>query len=586
MAYKYKNMKTVRIYFTACVLFHLQPGVHVSTDTSTASWHQTATPDVLTSPSPDLVPRCEEMAELFSCQNKCEKRTQWDETDSLKRFELHCHCDQACLKYHDCCADYTRYCQPLSPVPQEIKNANYTCIKTSTLEVGAASVFMISNCAADWKDNEVRSKCLAGTNAMDRNFSSANILEGIPVAFKLTQGLHYRTIYCGICNNVTTMLLVFWELKFLCKIKLPQGFNSTQTLEYILKYCPTRVVLPTEHFKIRTCIPMVSSCSIENQTEHKDGCLKGTSGIIFLPDYDYELNKAYKNYHCVLCNGLSMKDASCYPPFSYFFEHKSFEIVMQFKTPTSNQKKTKVTKFPPTCPPNKVYDQHLKACVTGNVLNSLKANKYRLKFWMRPLDGRMKPVTTHQFSIALCKTFALDPSKIEEIVTVVSSEDNSTAVAFSLYAGSSPRINDETNMPYKDNLSVSIFLKFNKSFEININEKTWEVIRVTERQLACVETMEFYPGEFKVLRNGGAFLNKTVQNRSVYHFFVDYQGNKYSTLLVCKSNFTIQCLFVLLQINPREYTILANKTLLNKHHWKSLPAWKIRFERRKSRDLP
>ena len=118
-------------------------------------------------------------------------------------------------------------------------------------------------------------------------------------------------------------------------------------------------------------------------------------------------------------------------------------------------------------------------------------------------------------------------------------------------------------MPYKDNFNVSIFLNFNKSFEININDKTWEVIRVTERQLACVETMEFSPGEFKILRNGGAFLNKTVQNRSVYHFFVDYQGNKYSTLLVCKSNFTFQCPFVLLQINPREYTILANKTLLH-----------------------
>ena len=274
-------MKTVRIYFTACVLFHLQPSVHVSTDTSTASWHQTATPDVLTSPSPDLVPRCDIMPELFSCQNKCEKRTQWDETDSLKRFELHCHCDQACLKYHDCCADYTRYCKPLSPVPQEIKNANYTCIKTSALEVGAASVFMISNCAADWKDKEVRLKCLAGTNAMDRNFSSANILEGIPVAFNLTQGLHYRNIYCGICNNVNTTLLVFWELKFPCDTKPPQGFSSTQTLDYMLKYCSTRVVLPTEHFKIRTCIPMVSSCSIENQTEHKDGCLKGTSEIIF-----------------------------------------------------------------------------------------------------------------------------------------------------------------------------------------------------------------------------------------------------------------------------------------------------------------
>ena len=170
MAYKNKNMKTVRIYFTACVLFlslhlcHLQPAcVNVSIDTSKPLWEQMAAYDVLP-------------PEGFSCRNKCEKRTQWDETGSLERFEVHCHCDQACLKYHDCCADYTRYCQPLSPVPQDKKNANYTCIKTSTWERGAASVFMISNCAADWKDKEVRSKCLAGTNAMDRNFSSANIL--------------------------------------------------------------------------------------------------------------------------------------------------------------------------------------------------------------------------------------------------------------------------------------------------------------------------------------------------------------------------------------------------------------------------
>ena len=194
---------------------------------------------------------------------------------------------------------------------------------------------------------------------------------------------------------------------------------------------------------------MVSSCSIENQTEHKDGCLKCTSGIIFLP-WPWD-DKPYKNYHCVICNGLSMRGATCDSSSKFLFiNFKSFEIVMQFKTSTSNQKKAKATKFSSTCPPNKVYDQHLKTCVTGNVSNSLKATKYRLKFWMRPLDGRMKPVTTHQFSIALSKMFALDPSKIEEIV--ISSEDNSTAVAFSLYAGASSRINDETNIPYKDNL--------------------------------------------------------------------------------------------------------------------------------------
>ena len=123
---------------------------------------------------------------------------------------------------------------------------------------------------------------------------------------------------------------------------------------------------------------MVSSCSIENQTEHKDGCLNGTSGIIFLTGYENHrsINKAYKNYHCVLCNGLSVKDAQCHPFFMYYFNnHKSFEIVMQFKTPTINQKKTKVTKFPSTCPPNKAYDQHLKTCVTGNVSNPLQSKQ-------------------------------------------------------------------------------------------------------------------------------------------------------------------------------------------------------------------
>ena len=203
---------------------------------------------------------------------------------------------------------------------------------------------------------------------------------------------------------------------------------------------------------------------------------------------------------------------------------------------------------------------------------------------MRPLDDRMKPVTTHQFSIALCKTFALDPSKIEE--TVISSEDNSTAVAFSLYAGTSPRINDETNMPYKDNLSVSIFLNFNKSFEININDKTWEVIRVTERQLACVETMEFSPGEFKILRNGGAFLNKTVPEPVCIPLFCRLPRKQIQYSFGVQIKFYRSMSICTIANKPSRVHHFGQQNLTTQHHWKSLPAWKIRFERRKSRDLP
>ena len=578
-------MRKVGVSFTACVLFlssnlvHLHAlfnasGVLVSTVTNFSSFvsnptatPHTATSDVLTSQTPDPVPRCDETNEIFSCRNKCEDRsTQWDEIDSQGKSKAHCHCDQACRTYHDCCADYTRYCQPFSPVPQGMDNANYTCSKISTEKKGTTGVFMISTCAVGWKDKEVRSKCLAGAKATNHTFTSANILEGIPVALLALpdplnpnprQGIHYSNIYCGICNNENRLLLLNWELKFRCNIKPPQGFNSTETLDYMLKYCPTRVVLPTEHFKVRSCLPAtVSSCSIEKQTEHKDGCLKGTSGVIFVG----KTLTNYKNYHCVFCNGLSMTGASCGPrEVDNIFNPKSFEIVMQFEPSPTNQPKTKLTKVTSTCPPDKVYDPHLETCRIGYVPSPLHAirDKYRVKFWMHPLDGKMRPLTPNQFSIAFCKTFALDPSQIDEIV--FASEDNSKAVAFNLYAGASSRINNLTHIPYKNNMDVSVFLNFNESFEININNKTWEVIRVTERQLACVESVKYSPGKFKLLPTGEAVINKTGQTLPSNRFFVANDGS----LLICKSKFTVQCSFLLLPLRSNEYTIFANKTLLH-----------------------
>ena len=305
---------------------------------------------------------------------------------------------------------------------------------------------------------------------------------------------------------------------------------------------------------------MVSSCSIEKQTQHKDGCLKSTSGVVF----EGETLKNYKNYHCVLCNGLSMTGASCGPreP-DTVFEPKSFEIVMQFEPLITNQQKIKRTKVTLTCPQDRVYDPHLETCRIGYVPNPLHAirDKYRVKFWMHPLDGQMRPVTPDQFSIAFCQTFALDPSQIDEIV--FASEDNSKAVAFNLYAGASSRINNLTHTPYKDNMDVSVLFNFNESFEININNKTWEVIRVTERQLACVESVEYFRGEFKLLPTGQAEINKTGQTLPSNRFFVVNDGSNNKSLFVCKSKFTVQCPFLLLPLRSYEYTIFANKTLLH-----------------------
>ena len=517
---------------------------------------QTPIPGVL---SPKL-PTCNKK---FSCQNNCGNgSTKGNELTSDGKVVARCRCDEACLKYHDCCADFSRFCQHLNPPIQGNKNINYTCSKLSTEDNEKGGVFMISTCAVGWKDKEVRLKCLVGSKSANRAFTSANILEDLPVASLLEPEIHYRNIYCGICNNVINKrLLLFWKLKFRCNIRPPTDYNSTQTLDYMLKYCPSRIVQPHQKFKIRSCLPMVSSCSVSIHTEHKKGCLMGASGVIF----SKRTTENYKNYHCLYCNGLSMNETKCGPREKLdIFNPKSFEIVMEFQPLVKKQQETKLTSVTSACASDKVYDPHLETCRTGYVpdpLNSIR-DKYRVKLWMYPSDDQMRPVSPDQFRNGISSRFSLYPSQIDEVS--IATEDNSEAVAFNLYAGAAFRSYDEKKMVDQDTLNVSVLLNFNHSFEIVIANKTWVVLRVTQRQLSCVESEKFPPGEFDLLPTGEASIKKTGESLSPNRFFlVDRDKNGNYSLFVCNSKFTVHCPFVLLPVDSDEYTMFDNKSLLH-----------------------
>lgn len=522
-----------------------------STTIPTTAAAEVAAPEV-----PHAGPTC---SEKYSCRNKCNNNsTEWDE---LAGDKAHCHCDQACVKYRDCCADFARFCNAINPVIQGSGNTDYTCTKLSTEAGQLAGVFTISNCAAGWKDEDVRYKCLEGSKSENRVFTSENILEDIPVYLlsRFKPGTNYRNIYCGLCNNVPSKyLLPFWKLRFRCNIKPPSDYNATQSLDYMLKYCPSRIVQPDKHFKVRTCLPMVSTCSISNLTEHSSGCLTGMSGVTYYKTVNY------KNYHCLLCNGISTNGTKCGPREKEdIFKPKSFEIVMEFASSPKNHQ-TKLTSVTSTCATGYVYDPHLETCRAGyfpDPKSSLR-DKYRVKLWVYPSENQKRSMSAEEFRNGICGLFSLDPSQIDEISITL--EDSSLAIVFNLYAGASPKDYDQAKIEYQDTLNVSVLLSFNRSFSIVIANQTWLVLRVTKRQLSCVESEEFLSGEFELLPTGVAMIKKTGESLAPNRFFLVKHNNtgNYS-LFVCNSKFTVKCPFVLLPVDSSEYNIFDNKSLLH-----------------------
>ena len=526
----------------------------------------TITPtEVLKAGEEDFPPNC---PLKVSCRKGCDNET--FQGDDIDGDAAHCHCDQDCLTFQDCCADFTNLCErkPVNPVIPAGLNYNYSCVILSTEFGQKKGVYMITTCAANWNGSEeVRTKCLAGLKSSNRSFTSKNIMEDIPVAsLNRNDSTQYRNIYCGICNNEPAVDLPSWQLKFRCNIRAPPSYyNDEEKLNFFLKYCPTRILRPNKYFKIRTCLPMISTCSLAN--EHQDGCINGKSGVFF----SQTQVKNYKNIHCLLCNGISLNTSQCGPEEKGdLFNPKSFEIIMDFNQIEGKDQKIrepKLSSIETTCPTNKVFDPHLETCETGSDVNPSKLfqtvhDSYRVKLWMHPSDESEWPVSSEEFHHAVCSSFAVDPSQID--VISITKEDSSTAVNFNLYAGSLKT--GKTNVSH-ETLNVSVILNFTKSFPIEILNKTWMVLRITHRQLSCAQPEEFTPGEFLLLPSGKALVNgignKTAELLPQNKFFIKHNNNSNDSLVVCRSKFIVLCPFKLLLVSGLEYRILANDNLLH-----------------------
>ena len=487
----------------------------------------------------------------FSCHNNCRKES--NETNEFSEDVEHCHCDPDCLKYQDCCADFAHYCNPGPVTKGDPTDPSYSCADISTDQ--EKGVFMISTCAKDWKDeNDSYMKCMEASKNSNRSFTSENIEEDIPV-YHFFERKNYRNIYCGICNRQLRPFLFFWQLKFRCNIQAPSHYSTKQKLDFYLKYCRYKSMEPEAFFNVRTCLPMVSTCPVDNK--HKEECMKGNTGIVF----SEKINRNFKNIDCLLCNGESLDGAKCGPlDKGEIFNPKSFEIVMEFSP--EETLKPSLNSFSTSCSETKVFDPHLETCEDGSVWNPSLAvrDTYRIKQWMYPADDIERPILQPEFVSGFCSTFALEPSQIYVISN--SSEEGIIVVEFNLYAGQAARGNNDN-----ETLDVAALLNFNESFPIIIANKTWLVVRVTQRQLSCANREEYFHDEYRIKPTGEALLNKTGDNHQELlppkKFFIKHNDNGNDSLIVCRSTFSVLCPFKLLLVSGSQFKIFANKSLLH-----------------------
>ena len=116
-------------------------------------------PPFLFRPFPIIPPRT--CPKERSCRNRC-SRTRQFQNETTKR-SLGCFCDPECKTlFHDCCADYEKYCKEPEP---ELALKSWACGKIVGKKLG---IWIIAKCMQNWPQDEVRLKCENNSNEVGK----------------------------------------------------------------------------------------------------------------------------------------------------------------------------------------------------------------------------------------------------------------------------------------------------------------------------------------------------------------------------------------------------------------------------------
>ena len=122
-------------------------------------------------------------------------------------------------------------------------------------------------------------------------------------------------------------------------------------------------------------------------------------------------------------------------------------------------------------------------------------------------------------------------------------------------------------MAQEETLEITLLLRFNNSFKLTIQDKRWDALRVTQRQLTCAQSKEFLPGDFipphlQIHAKSFAIVKKAGQRVPPNRYFLLKDSKTgIESLFVCSSKFVVMCPFMLLPVRSSDNELFSNKSL-------------------------
>lgn len=177
----------------------------------------------------------------------------------------------------------------------------------------SVGIYMIASCPLIWENVTLALLCQQGLRYSTRQ--SNDELSVIPVS-SLRSGVTYQNYYCAQCHEDTTKL-AFWHLSVGSTTgSLRQAKTTWQGLYYSDKTQRWKTSGGALHLSVpyvnltaltlRRCVATVDDCApgwkndtVRNLCQRYISVVQGVKG------------RMYRNYHCALCNGESLKSLRC-----------------------------------------------------------------------------------------------------------------------------------------------------------------------------------------------------------------------------------------------------------------------------------
>ena len=376
---------------------------------------------------------------------------------------------------------------------------------------------MINNCPKIWPGDETQ-KCVMTRGLTDRNYRDA-----IPVITR--DGRTYRNRFCAKCNGVEFNQTRFYLLDFSCNVSPPKQYQSPKVIEFLFKYC-YYTIKPHAQDSRRYCYNSpVSHCPPGSPQNLSEGCSNSTAGLISVCGGD---STNYKNLHCALCH--SAKDLVCRPHPStcetFFANTKPFSLIMDLGF--SDQTTSTISQTEKSS--SGVYDKYLEICHKDTIHSPTfgKLDKYRVSAWFQEFKDEMKHrkenfrnyrLNSSEVAFAFTILFSIDRDALSTVK--LTNEDGIYNFIFDIKLSNQHNTTNKQEK-YHSQLNIRSLLELVKPIGFVIASSNFTILKVTKRQLSCVQMETFYPDEYTFLgsHDGAVYINKTgkVLKRTEYYF--------------------------------------------------------------------